>query len=56
MESTQTSKSEVRYSRLSKVIGSVISNEGSNSDILSRIVQATVAMTKLKLLCKDKNI
>ena len=33
-----------------------ISNEGSNPDILSRIAQTTAALSRLKIIWRDKNI
>ena len=39
-----------------KYLGSVISDEGSKSEILSRIVQTTAALTKLKPVLIDKCI
>ena len=37
-------------------LGSVITDEGSKSEIISRIAQTTAAMTRLKTIWKDKNI
>ena len=37
-------------------LGAIISNEGSKSEILSRIAQTTVALSRLKIIWKDKNI
>ncbi|GFN98174.1 endonuclease-reverse transcriptase [Plakobranchus ocellatus] len=39
-----------------KYLGSIISDEGSKPEILSRIVQTTAAMTKLKPIWNNKNI
>ena len=39
-----------------KYLGSVITDEGSNSEILSRIAQTTAALTKLKPVWIDKSI
>ena len=39
-----------------KYLGSVITDEGSKPEIISRIVQTTVAMTRLRPIWKDKNI
>ena len=39
-----------------KYLGSIISNEGSKPKILSRIAQAAVALSKLKVIRKDYNI
>ena len=38
-----------------KYLGSVITNEGSKPEILSRIVQTTAALTRLKPISNDKN-
>ena len=39
-----------------KCFGAIISNEGSKSVILSRIAQTTTALSRLKLIWRDKNI
>ena len=39
-----------------KYLGAVISDEGSKPEILSRIAQSTAALSRLKSLCRDKNI
>ena len=39
-----------------KYLGSVITDEGSKPEILSRIGQATAALTKLKPVWNDKSI
>ena len=39
-----------------KYLGAVISDHGSKSEILSKIAQATAALTKLKLIWRDNNI
>ena len=39
-----------------KYLGAVVSDDGSKPDILSRIEQATAALTKLKPIWRDKNI
>ena len=39
-----------------KYMGSVITDEGSKPEILSRITQATAALMRLKPVCIDKNI
>ena len=39
-----------------KYLGSVITDEGSKPDILSRIAQATAALTRLKPVWIDKSI
>ena len=38
------------------LLGSVITDEGSKPEILSRIAQATTALTRLKPVCIDKSI
>ena len=39
-----------------KYLRAVISNEGSKPEILSRIAQATAALSRLKIVWRDKNI
>ena len=39
-----------------KYLGSVITDEGSKPEILSRITQATAALTRLKPIWIDKSI
>ena len=39
-----------------KYIGAIIFNEGSKPEILSRIAQATAALSRLKIIWRDKNI
>ena len=39
-----------------KYLGAIISNEGSKPEILSRIAQTTAALSRLKLIWRDKNI
>ena len=39
-----------------KYHGAIISNEGSKPKILSRIAQATAALSRLKIIWRDKNI
>ena len=39
-----------------KCLGSVITDEGSKPEILSRIAQTTVALTRLKPVWKDRSI
>ena len=39
-----------------KYLGAIISNEGSKPEILSRIAQTTTALSRLKIIWKDKNI
>ena len=40
----------------SKYLGAIISNEGSKPEILSRIAQTTAALSRLKIIWRDKNI
>ena len=37
-------------------LGAIVSDEGSKPEVLSRIAQATAAVTKLKVIWNDKNI
>ena len=39
-----------------KYLGAIISNEGSKPEILSRIDQTTAALSRLKIIWRDKNI
>ncbi|PIK57015.1 endonuclease-reverse transcriptase [Apostichopus japonicus] len=39
-----------------KYLGAIVTDEGSGPEILSRIAQTTSAVTKLKLIWKDRNI
>ena len=39
-----------------KYLGSIITDEGSKPEILSRIAQATAALTRLKPVLSDKSI
>ena len=39
-----------------KYLGALISNEGSKPEILSRISQTTAALSRLKIIWRDKNI
>ena len=39
-----------------KYLGAIISNEGSKPEILSRIAQTTAAVSRLKIIWRDKNI
>ena len=39
-----------------KYLGTVVSNDGSKPEVLSRIEQATAALTKLKPIWRDNNI
>lgn len=39
-----------------KYLGSIVSDEGSRPEILSRIAQTTAALSKLKPIWRDRNI
>ncbi|PIK52349.1 endonuclease-reverse transcriptase [Apostichopus japonicus] len=39
-----------------KYLGAIVTDEGSKPEVLSRIAQTTSAVTKLKLIWKDRNI
>ena len=39
-----------------KYLGAIVSDEGSKPKVLSRIAQTTAAVTKLKVIWKDKYI
>ena len=39
-----------------KYIGAIISNEGSKLEILSRTAKTTAALSRLKVIWRDKNI
>ena len=39
-----------------KYLGAIISNEGSKPEILSRIAQTTAALSRQKIIWRDKNI
>ena len=39
-----------------KYLGAIISNEGSKPEILSRIAQTTAALSRLKIIWRDRNI
>ena len=39
-----------------KYLGSVITDEGSKPEVLSRIAQTTAALTRLKPVCNDRSI
>ena len=41
---------------ISKYLGAIISNEGSKPEILFRIAQTTAALSRLKIIWRDKNI
>ncbi|GFO45157.1 endonuclease-reverse transcriptase [Plakobranchus ocellatus] len=61
--SKEPSKKEIKVNgqileRVTKVkyLGSIITDEGSKPEILSRIAQTTAALTKLKPIWNNKNI
>ena len=39
-----------------KYLGSVVTDEGSKPEVLSRIAQTTAALTRLKPVCNDRSI
>ena len=39
-----------------KYLGTAVSDDGSKTEILSRIVQGTAALTKLKPICRETTI
>ena len=39
-----------------KYLGAVVSDDGSKPESVSRIAQATAALTKLKLIWRDNNV
>ena len=39
-----------------KYLGAIVSDEGLNPEVLSRIAQATAALTQLKQIWRDSNI
>ena len=39
-----------------KYLGAVVSDDGSNPEVLLRIAQATAALTKLKPIWRDNNV
>ena len=45
-----------RLEEIFKYFGAIISNEGSKPEILSRIDQTTAALSRLKIIWRDKNI
>ena len=52
---------EIKGHRLEEVenfknLGAIISNEGSKPEILSRIAQTTAALSRRKIIWRDKNI
>ena len=52
----QDKRSEARRSENFKYLGAIISNEGSKPEILYRIAQTTAALSRLKIMWRDKNI
>ena len=52
----QDKRSEARRSGELQVPWSIISNEGSKPEILSRIAQTTAALSRLKIIWMDRNI
>ena len=46
----------VNGQKLETVIGSVITDEGSKPEMLSRIAQTTAALTRLKPVWNDRSI
>ena len=54
-------ETKIKNQRLEEVenfknLGAIISNEGLNPEILSKIVQTTAALSRLKIIWRDKNI
>ena len=54
-------ESKIKGQRLEEVenfkyLGAIISNEGTKPEILSRIAQTTAALSRLKIIWRDKNI
>ena len=47
---------EAGHCKSFKYLGAVVSDDGSKPEILSRIAQATAALTKLKPIWNDNNI
>ena len=45
-----------RLVEVEKLLGAIISKEGSKPEILSRIVQTTAALSRLKIIWREKNI
>ena len=39
-----------------KCLGAVVSDDGSKPEVLSRVAQATAALTKLKPIWRDNNV
>ena len=44
------------FTYLGAIVSTIVSDEGSKPEVLSRIVQTTAAVTKLKIIWNDKNI
>ena len=51
-------ETKITGQRLEEVeyLGAFVSNEGSEPEILSRIAQTTAALSRLKIIWRDKNI
>ena len=49
-------RTEVGHCNKLKYLGAVVSDDGSKPEVLSRIAQATAALTKLKPIWRDNNI
>ena len=47
---------KLETARSFKYLGAIVSDEGSKPEVLSRIVQTTAAVTKLKVIWNNKNI
>ena len=52
----QDERSETRRSGELQIPWAIISNEGLKPEILSRIAQTTAAISRLKIIWRDKNI
>ena len=51
-----TDNMKLETDRSFKYLGAIVSYEGSKPTVLSIIAQTTAAVTKLKVICNDKNI
>ena len=49
-------RTEVGHCNKLQVLGAIVSDNGSKPEVLSRIAQATAALTKLKPIWRDNNI
>ena len=49
---------KIKGQRLEEVeyLGAIISNEGSKPEVLSRIAKTTAALSRLKIIWRDRNI